>query len=217
MKTNAYRLLLADDHSLFRLGLSRVLSERADLEVVAEAKDGLELLEVLKRTHPQMVLLDISMPHLRGIEAIPEIRRTNPKVKILVLTMHKDLDYMTQAMAAGAHGYLLKDDAEKDLFLAVDTVRKGEMYLSPLLARELGRDWARSCRGSSPAQGNVILTVRERQVLKLVAEGKSSKAIGDLLFISSRTVERHRANILEKLHLRNTADLVRYAVQKTIC
>lgn len=212
-----YRLILADDHALFRLGLVRILSGRTDLAVVGEAKDGLDLLDVLKKTNPQMILLDISMPHLRGIEAIPEIRKMHPNVKILVLTMHKDMDYIAQAISAGAHGYILKDDAEKDLFLAVDAVRRGELYVSQLLAEEMREEWARTCRGIRNAPSTGTLTVRERQVMKLIAEGNSSKTIGDLLFISCRTVERHRANILDKLHLSNTAELVRYAVQKCYC
>jgi DNA-binding NarL/FixJ family response regulator len=212
-----YRIVLADDHALFRLGMKKVLSERADLEIVGEAKDGLDLLAVLRKANPQIVILDISMPHLRGIEAIHEIKQAYPAVKVLMLTMHRDPDYVFQAISAGADGYLLKEDAERDLFLAIDTVRKSQIYLSRLVEEESRQDWVQMRRGTKSAVFTEPLTVRERQVLKLIAEGKSSKEIGDLLYISHRTVERHRANMTEKLNLSKTADLIRYAIQKSYC
>ena len=209
-----YRVILADDHALFRHGMKRILSERSDLEVVAEAKDGLHLLELLGKVKPNMIILDISMPQLRGIEAIHEIKRLQPCVKVLMLTMHKDPAYLFQAITAGADGYLLKDDAERDLFLAIDAVRRGEIFLSPLIAEESKQDWVQLRRGNRPLPSADPLTVRERQILKMIAEGKSSKVIGDLLCISPRTVERHRANIKEKLHVKKSADLIRYAIEK---
>ncbi len=209
-----YRIVIADDHALFRHGLISILSERPDLEVVGEAKDGLDLLELLRKVRPHAIILDISMPHLRGIEAIHEVKRSHPDVKVLILTMHKDSEYLSQAVSAGADGYLLKDDVASDLFFAIDAIRRGEIYLSRLVAEEARQYWAQMLRGVRPDGISDPLTVREREVLKLIVEGKTSKEIGKLLFISYRTVERHRANIMEKLNLKKTADLVRYAIQK---
>jgi DNA-binding NarL/FixJ family response regulator len=200
---------------MFRQGLKRILEERSDLEVVGEVDCGLELLKLLKKLVPDLVILDISMPNIRGLEAIHEIKMDHPKVKILVLTMHKDQEYLHQAITAGAEGYLLKEDADAELFSAIDRVRKGKIYVSPNLSEGLTQDWIKITRGDHrPSFELEQLTVREREVLKLIAEGKSGKEIGDLLFISARTVERHRANIMEKLNLKKTADLVKYAVQK---
>jgi DNA-binding NarL/FixJ family response regulator len=183
--------------------------------VVGEVDCGLELLKLLQKLVPDLIILDISMPNLRGIEAIHEIRIVHPDVKILILTMHKDKEYLHQAISAGADGYLLKEDADTELSSAIKTIRHGRFYISPLLSEELTDDWIRTWRGKSklPIQLE-SLTIREREVLKLIAEGKSSKEIGELLFISVRTVERHRANIMEKLNLKKTADLVKYAIQK---
>jgi len=208
------RIVLADDHALLRQGLRKILSEDTRLEVVGEAGDGLELLGLIKKHAPDLVILDISMPHLRGIEAIREIRALQPGLRILILTMHRESDYLFQAISAGADGYLLKDDAEKDLFFAIESVSQGKIYISRFLADESRRDWAQIRRGAAEATSKDPLTSREREVLKLIAEGKSSREIGQLLYISHRTVERHRANIMEKLNVNRTADLIRYALAK---
>ena len=207
-----YRVIVADDHALFRQGLKGVLRGGADLEVVGEAGDGLELINLLKlnQLDPHLVILDISMPNLRGIEAIREIKTTHPHVKILIVTMHKDKEYLYQALASGADGYFLKKDADTELFAAIEKIRNGRIYVSPHLSENLEDDWDQ-IRGGF---GKPILTVREREVLKLIAEGKSNKEIADLLFISVHTVERHRANSMAKLNLKNTAELVKYAIQK---
>jgi DNA-binding NarL/FixJ family response regulator len=136
-----------------------------------------------------------------------------PEVKVLILTMHKDKEYLYHAVSAGAEGYLLKEDADSELFSAIDTIRGGELYVSPLLARELNDDWVKMCRGELKLPSE-CLTTREREIVKLIAEGKSSKDIAALLFISARTVEHHRANIMSKLNIRKTADLVKYAISK---
>ena len=211
----SYHIVLVDDHVMFRQGLKRILEERPDLEVVGEADCGLALLKLLEKVVPDLIILDISMPNLRGLEAIHEIKTNHPNVKILVLTMHKDKEYLHQAVAAGGEGYLLKEDADSELFTAIDRVRQGRIYVSPKLTDELTTDWIKMTRGDDKSSFEPPrLTTREREVLKLIAEGKSSKEISDLLFISIRTVEHHRANIMEKLNLKNTADLVKYAVQK---
>ena len=208
-----YRIVLADDHVMFRQGISRIIQETEGLEVVGEANDGLELLELLKRHEPDMVLLDISMPHIRGIEATREIRSLYPDIKVLILTMHKRKEYLYDAIAAGAQGYLLKEDSDVELFSAVKTIRKGGFYVTRLLAGEMAEDISHMYQGNGEFPSEP-LTTREREITKLIAEGKSNKEIADLLFISIRTVENHRASIMRKLNLSKTADMVRYAIEK---
>lgn len=208
-----YRIVLADDHALFRQGLKGIIDGKADLKVVGEAGDGLELMKILEKTQPHLAILDISMPNLRGIEAVHEIKKTYPEVKVLILTMHRDTEYLHQAISAGAEGYLLKEDADPDLFSAIEKVRQGKIYVSPRLSEDMADDWVQMRRGDRVPSGDP-LTVREREVLKLIAEGKSSKEVADILFISIRTVERHRANIMAKLKLKNTAEMVKYALHK---
>jgi DNA-binding NarL/FixJ family response regulator len=187
----------------------------ADLEVIGEAGDGLELLKLLEKITPHMILLDISMPNLRGNEALREIKALHPEVKILILSMHKEKEYLYQAISAGANGYFLKEDADTELSTAIETIRRGKIYISPLLSGDVADDWAQTYRGKSklPYEPD-NLTTRERGVLKMIAEGKSSKTIADLLFISVCTVERHRANLMDKLSLKKTANLVKYAIHK---
>jgi len=211
---DSYCVVLADDHTMLRQGLKKILAERKDLRIIGEAGGGLELINLLKKLKPDMVILDISMPKLRGIEAIREIKMIHPHVSILILTMHKDNQYLHHAISAGAQGYLLKEDAATELFSAIETIRQGKIYLSPIFSEGLAEDWVETLRGKRRVPFEEPLTTREREILKLIAEGKSSKEIADLLFVSPRTVERHRANIMEKLNLRKTADLVKYAIQK---
>jgi DNA-binding NarL/FixJ family response regulator len=208
-----YRVVLADDHSLFRAGVRKLLDEVPGIEVLAEASDGLELLEAMKTVSPDLVILDISMPGMRGVEAAKEIRTRDPRVKVLILTMHRKREYFQHAMSAGAAGYLLKEDADTELFTAIETVRRGGTYLSPILSQDLAKDLVRVSTGQAIESGEALST-RERQVLKLLAEGKSSREIADLLYISVRTVEHHRSNIMGKLNLKNTAEMIRYAIRK---
>ena len=200
---DGYPIVLADDHALFRQGLRKIIEGVADLEVAGEAGDGLELLSLLQTTVPHLVILDISMPRLRGIEAVREVKKRFPEVKALVLTMHRQ--YLHQALSAGAEGYLLKEDADRELFSAIDKIRQGRIYISPRLREELAED-------EVPVPEP--LSARETEILNLIAGGKSNREIAEILFISVRTVEAHRATILSKLNLRNTADLVRYAIEK---
>ena len=208
-----YRIVLADDHVMFRQGIKRIIQETEGLEVVGEANDGFELLGLLKRVEPDMVLLDISMPNIRGIEATREIRSLYPQTKVLILTMHKRKEYLYDAIAAGAQGYLLKEDSDVELFSAVKTIRKGGFYVTRLLAGEMAEDISHMYKGKGEIPSEP-LTARERQVVKLIAEGKSGREIGELLFISTRTVEKHRANITRKLNLTTTAEMVKYAILK---
>ncbi len=210
-----FSILLADDHVMFRRGVRRIIQGIADVEVVGEASDGFELLELVKKTNPDLIVLDISMPNLRGLEAAREIKIIDPGVKVLMLTMHKDREYLMHAFSAGAEGYLLKEDADSELISAIETLRKGGTYLSPLLSHQLAELFAeKAVPVGRSATSRESLTIREREIIKLIAEGKSSREIGGLLFISSRTVQHHRANIMRKLNIKKTADLVKYAIQK---
>jgi len=210
-----YSIILADDHVLVRQGLRRILEGMPELEVVGEANDGLELLTLLGHLVPDIVILDIFMPNLRGIEAIYEIKKIRPEVKILILTMHKDKEYLYLALSAGAKGYLLKEDADKELFSAIEKVRQGKTYISPHFSEEIVDDLVQVGRGEAKTVFEVDpLTPREREVLKLIAEGKSSKEIAQLLFISVPTANNHRANIMGKLGVNKATDLVKYAIRK---
>jgi len=209
-----YRIILADDHVIFRQGIKKLLDSRDDLSVVGEASDGLELINILQRgLKTDMVILDISMPNLRGIEATHEIKGVYPEISVLVLTMHKSKEYLYHSISAGAQGYLLKEDSEVELFSAIEAIRNGEVFVSKLLTRELTEELSHMHYGTGQVSTDP-LTPREREVLKLIAEGKSNKQVADLLFISIRTVENHRANIMNKLKLKKTVDLIRYAIQK---
>jgi len=210
-----YRIALADDHVLVRQGFKRLLEGAGDLEVIGEANDGIELLNLLSRVTPDMVILDIFMPNLRGIEAIHEIKKIHPDVKVLILTMHKDKEYLYLSLSAGAKGYLLKEDADKELFSAIEKVRQGKTYISPYFSEEVVDDLVQVGKGDTKTIFETdSLTPREREVLKLIAEGKSSKEIATLLFISVSTVNNHRASIMEKLNLNKATDLVKYAIRK---
>lgn len=201
----AYTIVLADDHMMFREGVKRIIEQSQDVRITGEANDGLELLDFLKKSPPDLVILDISMPNLRGLEAIKEIKRGYPQVKILVLTMHKKKEFIRQALSSGADGFLLKEDAGGELIRAVQLIRKGGKYISPLLATMMA--------SLAVEQGQAeILTIREREVLKLLAEGKRTEEIAAVLHISPHTVRRHRYNIMEKLDINNLADLLKYAI-----
>jgi DNA-binding NarL/FixJ family response regulator len=208
-----YRIILADDHRMFRLGVRKIIDETEDLEVIAEVDDGLQLLELLKETAPHMVILDISMPNMRGVEATREIKMIDPAIKILILTMHKSKELLYHCFSAGAEGYLLKEDTDTELFSAIEAIRQGRTYISPILTLELTDDLAKLYSGEHrhPLER---LTVREREVLKLISEGKSRKEIAELLYISVHTVGHHRANIMKKLNIKKTAELVKYALRK---
>ncbi len=209
----SYNIVLADDHVLLRDGIKRIIEESQDLRIVAEASDGFELLRVLKQYDVDMVLLDISMPGLRGIEAAREIKISHPDIKVLILTMHKKKEYVRHAFSAGADGYLLKEATGDELFDAIGAIRNGENYVSNAFSKELTSELIQLYRSGGKLKAEV-LTHREKEVLKLIAEGKSSKEIADLLFISIYTVNNHRAKIIKKLGLKKTADLVRYAIRE---
>jgi DNA-binding NarL/FixJ family response regulator len=207
-----YRIVLADDHNLFREAVKRSIEKLPGVQVAGEASDGLELLEVLKNSQPDLVILDISMPHLRGIEATREIKRHQPQIKVLMLTMHKSREHLLSALKSGADGYLLKENAFVDLVTAIDTIRQGKTYISALLLEEM----ADVVREFSQGKGeeDELLTHREIEVIKLIAEGKSAQEIAELLYISVPTVRTHRANIKKKLSVKKNADLIKYAIRR---
>jgi len=209
-----YRIVLADDHVMFRQGIKNILEKDKGLEVIGEAGDGLKLLELLNKATPDMIILDISMPNLRGIEATREIKMILPEVKVLILSMHKDKEFVYSAISAGAEGYLLKEDADTELFAAIEKIRQEGRYISPLLLGDLTDELFQTRQKGQLTPQDEPLTTREREVLKLIAEGTSNKEIADLLFISVRTIENHRANIMRKLNIKSTANLIKYAIRK---
>ncbi len=207
-----YRIVVADDHVVVRQGMKRIIEEMPGLEVSGEVGDGSQLMELLDGVCPDMILLDITMPNLNGFEATREIRKRWPVIKVLILTMHRRRDYMQHAFSAGAHGYLLKEDSDLELYSAIDTIKNGGIYVTQQLMGELTQDVSNLYHTAN--QTTDMLTSRERDVLKLVAEGKSSKEVAEILCISVRTVENHRANMMKKLNMNKTAQLINYAIQK---
>jgi len=208
------QIVLADDHLLIRRGLRKIIDGQPGLTVVGDVGDGLELLNLLECRCFDLILLDISMPNIRGIEAIGQIKKLCPAIKILMLTMHSSKELLVSAMQAGADGYALKEDSDQELLLAIQQCMEGKRYLAPSLAKELSDQELERLSCPSVRVALEQLTVREKQVLTLVAEGRKSKEVAKLLSISIRTVEHHRANIMKKTEIRNTADLIKYAIQK---
>lgn len=212
---DSFSIVLADDHVLFRQGMKRLIEEVPGLAVIGEASDGLELLNLLRKVTADLIVLDISMEGLQGIEASRQIRTLYPQTKILILTMHKNKEYLYHAMAVGASGYLLKEESDEELFTAIETIRRGGTYVTRRLKGTGAGGLSSMPEGKKPYLSEP-LTAREREIVKLIAEGKSNSAIASVLHISVRTVENHRANIMKKLAIRRTADLVRYAIQRGV-
>lgn len=210
------RLLLGDDHELMRQGLRRILEERSDWAVVAEAADGRAAVQAAITLQPDVAILDIGMPQLNGIEATAQIVRKCPSVQVLIVSMHEEEAYVTRAMRAGARGYLLKDSAGADLLAAVSAVAAGKSYFSPAVAKVVLDDYVKGTSQSGAVDKYEALSEREREVFQLVAEGRSTKVVAEMLSISPATVETHRAHILRKLDLHSTAELVLYAVRKGV-
>ncbi len=204
------RLLVADDHGIMRGGLRLLLDRQPDMEVVAEAADGIEAVEMALRERPDICILDVSMPRMTGLEATVEIRAHAPEVAVLLLSMHDDERYLFEGLQAGAAGYVLKREADTALVDAVRAVSRGEPFMTNAAERSLIREWMED-ETSGPAEP---LTVREREVLKLIAEAHTNRAIGELLHLAEKTVESHRANLLRKLGMRDRVELVRYAIRR---
>ena len=212
----AIRILLADDHNIMRRGLRLLLERQAGFEVVAEAADGREAAEQAEATRPDLVVLDIAMPNMSGIEAAQRIRALLPQAAIVILSMHSDESYVLRALKAGAKGYLLKDSAESDLIEAIKAVSEGKAFFSPEISKILVEDYVRDMRKRGAEDSYELLTSREREILHLLAEGKSNKDIATLLDLSLYTVETHRRNLQDKLNLHSLAELILYAVRKGV-
>ncbi|HEY7707620.1 MAG TPA: response regulator transcription factor [Gaiellaceae bacterium] len=206
------RILIADDHAIVRSGLRKVLDAKADLEVVAEAEDGAEAVEKALEGDVDLVILDVSMPRMTGIQAAAELHRRRPELKTLMLSMHDSEQFLFEALKAGASGYVLKSGADTDIVEAVRAAMRGDSYLYPSAITSLVRDYVE--HGGRGAEEFDVLTPRELEVLKLIAEAYTSKQIADALFISIKTVDRHRQNILDKLGMRDRVELTRYAIRR---
>jgi DNA-binding NarL/FixJ family response regulator len=206
------RILIADDHAIVRSGLKKVLDAKPDLEVVAEAEDGGEAVEKALSEDVDLAILDVSMPRMTGIQAVAELHKRKPELKTLMLSMHDSEQFLFEALRAGASGYVLKSGADTDIVDAVRAAMRGDSYLYPSAVTSLVRDYVE--RGGRGEDQFDVLTPRELEVLKLIAEAHTSKEIADALFISIKTVDRHRQNILEKLGMRDRVELTRYAIRR---
>lgn len=209
------RVLVADDHTLMREGIKALVEDQADIVVVGEADDGREAVRLAHKLRPDVVLMDIAMPLLNGLDATRRIKRDHPEIKVLVLTMYDHEEYVRQVLAANASGYVLKRAAASELVSAIRAVFRGEAVLSPTITRLVLEDYL-SREDGKPVIEQDKLTLREREVLQLIAEGFTSKEIGEILSLSIKTVQSHRGNIMQKLDLHDRGELIKYAIQKKI-
>ena len=208
------RIVIAEDHTILREGLRSLLSSDPNFEIVGEAEDGREAIKCVEKFKPNLILTDLSMPRVNGMEAIKEIKRQSPETKVLVLTVHKEEEYILSTFRAGADGYLLKDSTHAELVMAVKKVLSGKHYISPEISEKVIDGYLEGKKTLKSRTSWETLTPREREILKLIAEGYRSKEIADYLFISPKTVEKHRANLMEKLGLHNVQALTAYAIEK---
>ena len=211
---NAIRLLIADDHPLVRRGLRALLERNGEFDVVAEAANGYEAVELATLHKPEVALLDVGMPRLNGTDAATSIKEKLPAVRIIIVSMHSDEGYVLRALKAGARGYLLKASPEADVLAAVRAVAAGDAYFSPSITKLLVEDYMDEVRRRGLQDSYDLLSLREKEVLQCLTTGKSNREIADLLYLSVSTVETHRNNILQKLRLHSLADLILYAVRK---
>jgi two-component system response regulator NreC len=212
----AIRILLADDHTVMRSGLRLLLERQPNLVVVGEAADGRQAVDMAALEKPDVVVMDIAMPHLNGVEAARQIVNRAPQTAVVILSMHSDESYVIRSLKAGARAYLLKDSAESDLISAIHAITEGKSFFSPLVRRILKEDYMHQLAEMGAEDTYELLTTREREVLQLVAEGKSNKEVANLLNLSLYTVETHRTHILQKLNLHSVPELILYAVRKGI-
>ncbi|HEX9344470.1 MAG TPA: response regulator transcription factor [Candidatus Acidoferrum sp.] len=210
------RVLLADDHTLMRRGLRLIVEQQPDLVVVGEAEDGRQAVALSASVKPDVAVLDIGMPNLNGIEAAKQITDGESGAAVVILSMHADETYILRALKAGARGYLLKDSAESDVVRAIRSVAEGKSFFSPAVSKVMLEDYVKKLQRTGSEDSYDLLTPREREILQLVAEGKSNKEVANLLHLSVYTVETHRANIMEKLKLKSVPELILYAVRKGI-
>jgi two-component system, NarL family, response regulator NreC len=210
------RVLLADDHGLVRRGMRTLLETQADVQVVAEASEGLEALRMCGELRPDLLILDIGMPNLNGIDVAERALALHPTARVIMLSMHSDESYVLRALASGARAYLLKDATDEDLLPAVRAVASGKCYFSPAISTVLAEDYVRQLRERGLDDTYDLLTAREKEVLQLLAAGRSNKEVATTLNVGVSTVETHRANLMQKLGLHNTAEIVLYAVRKRL-
>jgi two-component system response regulator NreC len=213
--THKIRILIADDHTLLRSGIRALLEDQPDFTVVGEAEDGREAVRLVHQLRPNVVLMDIAMPLLNGLEATRQIKREHPEIKVLVLTMYDHEEYFRQMLEVGASGYIIKRAAAGELVSAIRAVHNGEAVLSPVITRLLLEDYLHRDAGKSEADPDA-LSPREREVLQLIAEGKTSREIAEILNLSVKTVQSHRTSLMQKLDLHDRGDLIKYAIQKKI-
>ena len=211
MSTRNIRILLVDDHAVVRQGFRMILAAQEDMEIVGEAGNGREAIAKAAELHPDVVVMDVAMPELNGIEATRRLAETSPQTRVLALSMHKDSVYVREILRAGARGYLLKDSIDVDFLTAVRAVARGEGYLSPAVSDAVLTDYRKHV--SDPLD---LLSSREREVLQMIAEGKTNKEVAGVLNLSVYTVDAHRGRIMEKLNLHSTGELVRFAVRKVL-
>ena len=211
---NPYRIAIAEDHTILREGLRALLSAEPQFEVVGEAEDGRAAIRLCEDLKPDLVLMDLSMPRMNGFEAIKEIKRQSPDVKIIALTVHKTDEYILATLQAGADGYVLKDATHSELVMAIKNVLRGKRYLSPGISEKVIEGYLEGKETLRTRSAWDTLTRREREILKLIAEGYKNKEVADYLYISLKTVEKHRANLMKKLDLHNAAELTAFAVDK---
>ena len=209
-----YRIVIAEDHTILREGLRALLSSSPDFDIVGEAQDGREAIRCVEKLKPNLILTDLSMPRMNGMDAIREIRRRAPETKILVLTVHKTEEYILATLKAGADGYLLKDSTHGELLAAVRHVLSGKHYISPGISDKVLDGYLEGKKTLKTRSSWETLTAREREILKLIAEGYKNKEIADDLCISVKTVEKHRANLMEKLNLHNVQSLTTFAIER---
>ncbi|MGO9375014.1 MAG: response regulator [Syntrophobacteraceae bacterium] len=208
------RIVIAEDHTILREGLRMLLSSNSDFEVVGEAQDGLEAIRSVETCKPDLVLMDLSMPRMNGVGAIQEIKKQSPSTKILVLTVHKTEEYILTTLKAGADGYVLKDATHSELMLAIENVFSGRSYLSPGISEKVIEGYLEGRKTVKSSTSWDTLTQREREILKMIAEGYKNKDIADYLCISAKTVEKHRANLMKKLDLHSASSLTAFAMDK---
>ncbi len=213
---NPVRILLADDHTVMRNGLRLLLERQPNLQVVGEAADGRQAVALSESANPDVVIMDIGMPNLNGIEAARQIVNRNPRTAIAILSMHSDESYVIRALKAGARAYLLKDSAEADLLAAVRALTEGKSFFSPAISKILVEDYMRQLESRGVEDTYELLTNREREILQLLAEGRTNKVVANMLNLSLYTVETHRTHILQKLNLHSVPELILYAVRKGI-